>query len=209
MAVVSWRQVTSLSNDTVKAARALHMRKARDETGEFLAEGLKIITEAVEQGVAPRVLMFGRAAASHPLLIRAAEATVADGGEVIEVTPEILEKVARRENAQPAVAIFRQSYQTLHQLNPASNGCWVAMQQVRDPGNLGTIMHEEGFFRTEEEHARYVADLYALHEDRGRMDLAWRFGLDRQVLDTDTRLTEIRNFINLRVKPAKSARGRA
>ena len=41
------------------------------------------------------------------------------------------------------------------------------------------------------------------------MDLAWRFGLDRQVLDTDTRLTEIRNFINLRVKPAKSARGRA
>jgi GMP synthase (glutamine-hydrolysing) len=76
-------------------------------------------------------------------------------------------------------------------------------------GNLGTIMHEEGFFRTEEEHARYVSDLYALHEDRGRMDLAWRFGLDRQVLDTDTRLTEIRNFINLRVKPAKSARGRA
>ncbi|MDH4386217.1 MAG: RNA methyltransferase [Caulobacter sp.] len=137
---MSWRQVTSLSNDTVKAARALHMRKARDETGEFLAEGLKIITEAVEQGVAPRVLMFGRAAASHPLLIRAAEATVADGGEVIEVTPEILEKVARRENAQPAVAIFRQSYQTLHQLNPASKGCWVAMQQVRDPGNLGTVV---------------------------------------------------------------------
>jgi GMP synthase (glutamine-hydrolysing) len=41
------------------------------------------------------------------------------------------------------------------------------------------------------------------------MDLAWRFGLDKQVLDTDKRLTEIRNFITSRVKPMKSARGRA
>ena len=140
MASVSWRQITSLSNDMVKAARALHMRKAREETGEFLAEGLKIITEAVDQGVAPRVLMFGRAAASHPLLVRAAEATMADGGDVIEVSSEILEKVARKDNAQPAVAIFRQSYRSLEQLDPVSNGCWVAMQQVRDPGNLGTVV---------------------------------------------------------------------
>ena len=76
-------------------------------------------------------------------------------------------------------------------------------------GNLGPIMHDEGFFRTEEEHARYVADLYALHQDGNRMDLAWRFGLDKQVLDTDTRLTEVRNFIDARVKPVKSARGRS
>ena len=76
-------------------------------------------------------------------------------------------------------------------------------------GNLGPIMRDEGFFRTVDEHARYVADLYALHEDRERMDLAWRFGLDKQVLDTDKRLTEIRNFITSRVKPMKSARGRA
>ncbi|NBU27658.1 MAG: RNA methyltransferase [Caulobacteraceae bacterium] len=137
---MNWRQVTSLTNDTVKAARALHMRKARDESGEFLAEGLKIIIEAVDQGVAPRVLMFGRAAANHPLLIRAAEATMNSGGEVIEVTPEILEKIARRDNAQPALAIFRQSFRTLDEIEPESNGCWVGLQQVRDPGNLGTVV---------------------------------------------------------------------
>ena len=31
------RAVTSLSNPTVKAVRALHMRKAREESGRFLA----------------------------------------------------------------------------------------------------------------------------------------------------------------------------
>ena len=33
------RTITSLSNETVKAVRALHMRKAREESGRFLAEG--------------------------------------------------------------------------------------------------------------------------------------------------------------------------
>ncbi|MFN3857907.1 MAG: TrmH family RNA methyltransferase [Caulobacter sp.] len=134
------RQITSLSNDTVKAARALHMRKAREETGQFLAEGLKIVTEAVEQGVAPRTLFFGRQAASHPLLLKAMEATLAAGGEVLEVTPEILEKIGRRENAQPVLGVFDQRFVPLTSLDPRSNGCWVALQQVRDPGNLGTVV---------------------------------------------------------------------
>ena len=51
--------VTSLTNPTVKAVRALHMRKEREETGLFLAEGLKIVTEAVELGHAPRILLYG------------------------------------------------------------------------------------------------------------------------------------------------------
>lgn len=75
--------------------------------------------------------------------------------------------------------------------------------------NLATTMADEGFFLTEEEHTRYVADLNSLHQDRSRADLAWRFGLDDQVLDDACRLTELRNFIKMRVKPVKSARGRA
>ena len=47
------RAVTSLTNPTVKAVRALHMRKEREETGLFLAEGLKVITERGSlQGIA-------------------------------------------------------------------------------------------------------------------------------------------------------------
>jgi TrmH family RNA methyltransferase len=34
------RAITSLTNPTVKSVRALHMRKAREESGQFLAEGL-------------------------------------------------------------------------------------------------------------------------------------------------------------------------
>jgi RNA methyltransferase, TrmH family len=136
---MSVRAVTSLSNDTVKAVRALHMRKEREETDLFLAEGLKIIVEALDAGRAPKILMFGPDAA-HPLLARAVRVTEADGGEVIEVTREILEKVSRRDNPQAVVAVFEQLFTPLSEIVPAKADVWVALHTVRDPGNLGTIV---------------------------------------------------------------------
>ncbi len=130
------KAVTSLSNPTVKAVRALHMRKEREETGLFLAEGLKIVTEAVELGHRPKTLLYGRDAADHPLLKQAA--AVAD--ESIEVTRDILEKVSRRENPQAVVAVFEQAFTPLEAVEPKAAPCWVALQAVRDPGNLGTIV---------------------------------------------------------------------
>ena len=134
------QRITSLSNSTVKAVRALHMRKEREESGLFLAEGLKIVTEAIETGHAPRILLHGPEAAGHPLLQRAADAARSAGGEVVEVTREILEKVSRRENPQTVIGVFAQTFTALEDLDPAAAPCWVALQAVRDPGNLGTIV---------------------------------------------------------------------
>jgi TrmH family RNA methyltransferase len=137
---VSGRQITSLTNPTVKAVRALHMRKEREESGLFLAEGLKIVIEAIDLGHAPRILMYGADAAAHPMLQKAVAATRAAGGEVIEVSREVLEKVSRRDNPQAVVAVFAQGYTPLFDIDPRAAPCWVALQAVRDPGNLGTII---------------------------------------------------------------------
>lgn len=67
----------------------------------------------------------------------------------------------------------------------------------------------EGFCASLEDARAHVRDLEALHADPSRTDLAWRCGLDAQVLDPALRLTEIRNFIAHRVQPEKSARMRA
>ena len=134
------RIVTSLTNPTVKAVRALHLRKEREQSGLFVAEGLKIVTEAVELGRAPRILLYGKDAEGHPLLKRAVQATLAARGEVVEVTHDILAKVSRRENPQAVVAVFQQAYRPLPDLEPASASCFVALHRVRDPGNLGTIV---------------------------------------------------------------------
>ena len=130
------RTITSLANPTVKAVRALHMRKARQESGLFLVEGLKSVAEAVDLGRAPRILLHGAAAAGHPLLLRAAAAA----GETLEVSEAILAKISRRDNPQTVLGVFEQAFTNLDALDPGAARGWVALEAVRDPGNLGTIV---------------------------------------------------------------------
>lgn len=134
------RVITSLTNPVVKAVRALHGRKGRDETGLFLAEGLKFIGEALDLNRAPRTLLVGQDARPHPLLERAIQATKAARGEVITVNRAILEKVSRKENPQTVLGVFEQVFTPLDKINPHAAPAWVALEQVRDPGNLGTII---------------------------------------------------------------------
>jgi TrmH family RNA methyltransferase len=134
------RAVTSLANPVVKAMRALHMRKARQESGRFLAEGLKLALEGIELGRPPTTLLYAAEATALPAFRRVADATARAGGDVIEVSHAILEKVSRRDNPQAVVAVFGQTFTRLPDLDPAAAPAWVALEGVRDPGNLGTIV---------------------------------------------------------------------
>jgi GMP synthase (glutamine-hydrolysing) len=71
------------------------------------------------------------------------------------------------------------------------------------------LMIKEGFRKDEASAKAWLDDLLALDAEPERQDLAWAHGLDREVLDTERRVTELRNFIEHRVKPHASARGRA
>ncbi|MGA9659399.1 MAG: RNA methyltransferase [Asticcacaulis sp.] len=134
------KQITSLTNQTVKDIRALHMRKEREATGTFLAEGLKIIIDALDQGISPRILVYGEDTEYHPLLRRAIDETLKAEGEVLEVTREILKKISRKDNPQMVIAVFDQVVKSLSDIDPKTHDVWVALEQVRDPGNLGTII---------------------------------------------------------------------
>ena len=50
----------------------------------------------------------------------------------------VLEKITRRENPQSVVGVFRQRFAP--ETDIGSGGIWVALDRVRDPGNLGTIV---------------------------------------------------------------------
>ena len=52
-----------------------------------------------------------------------------------------------------------------------------------------------GFFRGPEDFNSYVDDLLALHDDNDRKDLAWRYGIDEDLLDVDIRQAEARNWL--------------
>src|SRR4030095_8454915 len=102
------RLITAFSNSTVKRLRSLRDKKARREEGLFLAEGLRIITEARDSGRLPEIIMFSSEGAKHQLAAEIIEATEAAGGEAIETTADILSKASGKENPQMLVAENRQ-----------------------------------------------------------------------------------------------------
>lgn len=132
------RQITAFSNPLVKQARGLRDKKNRRQQGLFLAEGLRILTEAREAGILPEALFFSDAA--HPLLKRLIDETEAAGGEAIETNADILHKISGKENPQTVLGVYRALDTSLARIDRDSAPLWIVAQSLRDPGNLGTIL---------------------------------------------------------------------
>lgn len=134
------REITAYSNPLIKRVRALREKRHRREEGLFLAEGLRILTEARESGRLPEYLFFARDSAGHPL-VRALIADVeAAGGEAIETVPDILSKLSGKDNPQAVVGVFAEFATSLEGLDRSSAAIWLVAERLRDPGNLGTIL---------------------------------------------------------------------
>jgi TrmH family RNA methyltransferase len=133
------RQITAFSNPLVKQVRALRDKKHRRREGRFLAEGLRILTEAREAGRLP-VILFHAAGADHPLLRSLAAEVEAAGGEVIETIPDILQKLSGKDNAQTVLGVYEAFDTALESIDRSASPIWLVAQALRDPGNLGTML---------------------------------------------------------------------
>lgn len=134
------KTVTSLTNPTVKDIRALQQRKYRRETGRFVAEGLKLVTDAVEVDWPIDILVYAEKVASQPQVAQVAAKVKARGGLILQVSEPVLAKITHRENPQMVVGVFRQKLIRLSDIEPGGTTVWVALEGIKDPGNLGTVI---------------------------------------------------------------------
>ncbi|MEO8723131.1 MAG: RNA methyltransferase [Sphingobium sp.] len=134
------REITGFSNPLVKRVRSLRDKKHRKREGMFLAEGLRILTEAREAGVLPEILFYADAGADHALARELIAAMLANGGDVIATTPDILAKISGKDNPQALVGVYRDHLVPLSDIDRTRADIWIVAQSLRDPGNLGTIL---------------------------------------------------------------------
>lgn len=134
------KEVTSLTNPIVKDIRLLEKKRNRDETGLFLAEGMKLVIDALETGWKIRTLIYAKAGRGQEHVEGLAARCLAQGADVLIVSEKILGAIARRDNPQMVAGIFEQRWTLPGAIRPKDNDVWVALDRVRDPGNLGTII---------------------------------------------------------------------
>ncbi len=117
-------QITSLQNPTIKLIRSLAEKKYREETGLFVAEGAEVLGRARLEGF-------------EPVYLVATAATEEWGkAERLTVSERVMQSLSAQKNASSALGVFRQRF--TERIEP--RGIWIALEEMRDPGNLGTII---------------------------------------------------------------------
>lgn len=130
--------IESPRNALIKLARALERKKTRQDTGLFLAEGARHVSEGLDTGWRLHALLHSASAESRPAVADLVRRAAATGAQIARVADRALEAASRRDNAQSVLGIFAQRTAALSDLNDCR--LVVALERVRDPGNLGTIL---------------------------------------------------------------------
>ena len=110
----------SISKNELRQVRALSQKKFRDETGLFVVEGEKMVSEALASGFEV-VSVYRRD----------------------EIGEEAMERLTMLSSPSPVLAVVRQPAPVAFQ---PKKGLYLALDGIRDPGNLGTILRVADWF---------------------------------------------------------------
>ena len=140
-------EITSPSNPRIKGLKGLALKKNRERENLFLAEGEKLVHDALEAGWQVNTLLLNKAdfegdsgqdKASR--LQDLATRVRARGGDVLTVPAKLLTAITRRDNAQSVMAAIEPRLAKADLVQATEGAVWLALDRVRDPGNLGTII---------------------------------------------------------------------
>ena len=135
--------ITSNTNPKVKLLRSLQMAKHRQETGLFLAEGLRLVGQAFDSKVEIVQLIYSPewliSDYGHSLV----ESALKQNIEILEVSGSVFESLARKDKPQGIAALIKQNWQNPNALFNSTGKqktTWLAIEAIQNPGNLGTVL---------------------------------------------------------------------
>ena len=123
-----------LSKNQVKLIQKLHQKKYRNKLNLFIVEGKKSINEFLQAGYTPQLLIATEAFTTNvPQHL------------ITSVSKDELRKVSTLQNPDEGLAVFEQPKHK----GILQEGVIVALDNVQDPGNLGTIIRLCDWFGVE------------------------------------------------------------
>lgn len=128
-------KITSAQNPRLQRVRGLlGKRKQREEEQAFVVEGVRLAEEGLAAGWVPELVLFAEGLSERGQAVVAGFSQA--GAEVVEITPQLMEAAAGTETPQGLLAVFHQPAAVL----PERLDFVVIADQLRDPGNLGTLL---------------------------------------------------------------------
>ena len=116
------------------------MRQERDRTGCFYMEGMRFLAQAHSHSAQIETLVVCPDLLVHPFAQRLAQTYKRRGTPLLEVSADVMESLSQVQDSQGLGAVVRQRWQRLEQIRIRKKLCWIAIETIRSPGNLGTIL---------------------------------------------------------------------
>ena len=128
------QQISSVNNATVKKLAKLKQKKYRDEEGRYLIEGFHLFDEAIKSGKKYQYLL-----GTEEALDKAEEDYDVDlsGKNVILINKAIARHLSSTKNSQEIFMVLKIDQPREF---PFNYGKWVLLDNLADPGNVGTII---------------------------------------------------------------------
>lgn len=131
--------ITSAANPLVKRVRLLADRRHRRQEGAFVVEGTQPVGRALEAGWDVEVLIVapGLLTETGAAIVAAQQAR---GIRVAQVSTELFGRMSDREGPAGLAAIVRGGLTQAQHLPVAPGSVYVALHEIGNPGNLGTVI---------------------------------------------------------------------
>lgn len=126
-----------ISKAKLKYIRSLDLKKNRKAEGVFVAEGPKLVDDLIRVYEPVYVAATPQWIVAHPEI------------SADEVTEEELCKASFQEHPQQVLAIFRQPKDDVNPIEAVNSNLCIALDDVQNPGNLGTIIRMADWFGIE------------------------------------------------------------
>ena len=132
--------VSNRHSPVIKRIRSLQTRAAREQTGTYFIDGMRFVAQAVRHGVPIQTLVVAPGVLVHPFGQKLARQLQRAGTPGLAVTPEVYYSLSQAEEPQGIGAVVRQRCEPLYRIDPSEGLCWVVVDAVQTPGNLGTLI---------------------------------------------------------------------
>jgi RNA methyltransferase, TrmH family len=121
-------------------ARLQCERQYRDKQGLYFVEGVRNFIATLENNQRVETLLYSEKLLTSPLARKHVRQLKRAGVPFASVSPEQFRTISKAKRASGVGVILRQNTLKIKQVTPGKQPCWVVLNQVRLPGNFGTLI---------------------------------------------------------------------
>lgn len=130
-----------LSKNQISFIRSLHQKKYRDNSRFFIAEGVKLVSDLLQSSFSVREVFYNPSGTGDLF-----PGKFKTGAVFTEVSEQQMERITALTTPSPALAVIAIPDDHGEIPAPAGNDLILLLDDIRDPGNLGTIIRIADWF---------------------------------------------------------------